>query len=478
MRALVAAILALFSAPAAAAVMQEDDAPRNIVVMIADGAGYNMLAATRYWHGRKLTADGKEWQRAALATYALRREAEPSGLQQDPRLVYNSASNWDAAPLPGRSSCAPDYPAGFAGYEWNRCTHPDSANTMTAMMTGVRSYNGAINVDGTQVPVLSAAEVAKASGRRVGVVSSVPFTHATPAAGGGAHNADRSDYHEIAEDMLGGDTLDFIAGGGNPDFDSAGNPVAADAKGASNRWISAESWRALQDGSAGWQLFQTRGEIARLADAPVKGRVIALPQIAATLQVERPAGVAADSAAAIPGETPLLSTVPTLAELTRAALTQLQGDEGMFLIIEGGAVDWAMHANSLGRAIEEYTDFDEAVRAVEAWVDDPASSANWENTLVIVTADHDHLLLGPDAATVPFQAVEGRGAGVLPGHSWWSGTHSNQLVPIYARGAGSALLMAQADEMDQAIMDGRATGRGAYLTQPEMGQVLIELIGR
>ncbi|MHB9879842.1 alkaline phosphatase [Pacificimonas sp. ICDLI1SI03] len=466
------AALALCATPVAA-----QEKPKNVIVMIADGAGYNMLAATRMWTGAKLFADGGEWQRASLATYALRNGPEGEG--QDPDLVYTSEKAWDVRPLSGDSECATGYAAGFAGYEWHRCTHPDSANTMSAMVTGTRTYNGAVNVDGSGTPELSAAETAKATGRRVGSITTVPFSHATPAAGGGAHNVSRNNYHEIAAEMLESPTLDFIAGGGHPNFDSDGEPVGEGAAAAERfRWLSSESWSALNDGSSGWTLIQTRDEIDDLGRYGGDDRVIVLPPVAAAMQVERAAAEGHDPKTDAPGEAKLLTTVPSLTELAEAAMTHLDQERGFFLSIEGGAVDWAMHANMLGRAIEEYEDFDAAVAAVAAWLDDPATPASWENTLVIVTADHDHLLFGPDVDE-PFQPLEWHGAGAMPGYRWWSNSHSAQLVPFFARGAGADRLITEADEVDQMrSADGTARGRGRYLTQPEMGAAILELLSR
>ena len=474
LRTLAAACLsAALAVPAAA---QDAEArPKNIIVMIADGAGYNMLAATRYWHGRALTADGPAWEKAAMATYALRRDIEPLGLSQNPETVYDSGKNWDAAPVTGASACADGYDAGYAGYEWNRCSAPDSAGTMSAMMTGIRTYNGAINVDGRAEPAKSLAETAKAAGWKVGTLSSVPFTHATVAAGGGAHNRDRDNYHEIASEMLSSETLDFIAGGGNPDYDGDGK-VRGENADERYRWISEADWTALKSGESAWALVEDRDAVRDLASAPQTGRLILLPRVASTLQVERTpvGGDGGDPRLQAPGDTPPIETVPTLAELTAAALSQLEGGDGMFLQIEGGAVDWAMHGNFLGRAIEEYIGFNEAVDLVEAWVDDPANGSTWDNTLVVVTADHDHLLFGPGNA--PFEPVENRGVGKLPGHKWWSGSHSNQLVPFFIRGAGADRVIAEADQIDSARVNGETVGRGRYLTQPELGEALIGLV--
>src|SRR5688572_14786593 len=125
---------------------------KNIIVFIADGAGFNMLQATRLWTGEPLAMDGPEWTKLALGTHALRRgkafrpDIEPLG--QDPGMLYDPLGLYDPKPMPGEHRVKMfgvelRYPRGFAGYELHRRTAPDSAATATAMMSGVVTYNGA-----------------------------------------------------------------------------------------------------------------------------------------------------------------------------------------------------------------------------------------------------------------------------------------------------------------------------------------------
>lgn len=455
---------------------------KNIILMVADGAGYNTLAATRFWRGAPLPTDSDEWVRASQATYGLR-ESAPTGplgpLEQDPELVYGSSRAWDITPVRGKTSRG--YPRAFAGYEWLRDTAPDSANTMSAMVTGVRSYDGAINVDGAGRPVRSLAEAAHASGRAVGIVSSVPFNHATPAAGGGAHDVSRENYHAIARELFGSGLLSVIAGAGNPDYDTNGR--RADAPGytapdSPNRFVPPDLWAALKSGGTGWTLVEDRAQIAALAQgtrAPPDRLAIVAP-VYDTLQQNR---LAPDPTRPdyFPGDAPFLKTSPTLAELALAALQRLRQDpQGFVLVIEGGAVDWAMHDNEFGRMIEEYEDFARAVDAVVAWIERPDTPASFENTLLIVTADHDHLLMGPDGAAQAFEPLAYRGGGHPPGHRWFHNGHSNQLVPLFARGAGAEAVAALATRRDEHSADGRSFGRGRYFHQTELGQLLLRIV--
>src|SRR5690606_21335892 len=113
---------------------------------------------------------------------------------------------------------------------------------------------------------------------------------------------------------------------------------------------------------------------------------------------------------------------------------------------EGGAVDWAAHANNLPRLIEEQMDFNHAVAAVVDWVE---ANSSWDETLVIVTTDHGNgLIQGPDSDVNAYSPIINQGAGALPLVRWNSDTHTRELVPVYAQGAGADyfLEVAQPDE--------------------------------
>lgn len=493
-------VLALAGAPASRAEPTTQPAnapaPENIIILIADGAGYNMLQATRSWSGEPLAMDGSEWTRLAQATYALRagksfrQDLEP--LAQDPGMRYDPHRHYDTSPAHGEHRAKMfgvelAYPRGFVGYELHRRTAADSAATATAMMTGVHTYNGAVNFDGARKPVESVAEVAKRSGKRVGVITTVPWTHATPACAGGAHNVGREHYHEISREMLSSGTADVLAGAGNPEYnDNAQARAQADFT-----FYAPDDWQALKAGArtdssgATWTLVQDLAAIKALGAGPTPEKLVIVPRAGWTLQ-QRRAGSdtngngainGADAFNTAPGQEPSIADLPTLSDLARAGLNAIDDDpDGFFLMIEGGAVDWAMHDNQLGRAIEEYLDFNAAVQLVADYLDAGTNGHTWQNTLVIVTADHDHLLYGPQADKVPFQELEDRGKGVMPGYRWMSNSHSNNLVPLFARGPGSTRLIELADEID-AYDDGtNRFGRGVYLHQAELGALLKELV--
>lgn len=117
--------------------------------------------------------------------------------------------------------------------------------------------------------------------------------------------------------------------------------------------------------------------------------------------------------------------VPTLETMTKGALKQLEDNEdGLFLMVEGGAVDWAAHANATGAIIEEQIDFNHAVAAGVDWVE---TESSWDETLMIVLTDHGNgMPMGPNSDEIAFQMIENNGAGVLPGVMWHSGDHTTE----------------------------------------------------
>jgi alkaline phosphatase len=148
-----------------------------------------------------------------------------------------------------------------------------------------------------------------------------------------------------------------------------------------------------------------------------------------------------------PYKTPFITTVPTLAEMTLAALNILDNDpDGFFLMVEGAGTDVSSEANHLGRMIEERNDFNEAIQAVIVWVE---TFSNWEETLVIVTSDHEAgYLWGPGSRRKTFNPIIDNGPGKMPGYKYYSWGHSNLLVPLFVKGIGSDRFQSYATNVD------------------------------
>jgi alkaline phosphatase len=166
---------------------------RNVIVMIADGAGFNTLQSTRYYlqgladgdpragaAGRTLVADGPTFTATAQSTYPLDTRTTPvpgeGGTAQNPNTVYNPARNYDFTRVAGTDPNG--QPRAFAGYDWNRDTAPDSGNTASAIATGEKTYNNAIDVDGNGLELFTIAQRPSRSARAP--ASSPRCSSATP----------------------------------------------------------------------------------------------------------------------------------------------------------------------------------------------------------------------------------------------------------------------------------------------------------
>lgn len=489
---------------------------KNIIVMISDGAGYNTHLATEYWHGQKQPYDNPRFAKYAVSTYNLKKSGPTDNNDQDPVLVYDPMMAWDDTPLPaGTDDDGDNYLDFFSGYQWLQATDPDSAGTMSAIVTGKKVYRGGINVDGFGKALKTVPETAKESGKSVGSISTVRYNHATPAAGGGAHNISRNNYLDISYEMFGSGILDVMGGPGHPYYnsngserlDGIGNP---DPEFSSNRFDeplytvistgAGAASRTTVDGrtytveGANWAMYDEKADIEALASGsltvPTGKRLMMLPKVWGTLQYERDItqdwdgdGTIGDTeprstygehdhlkAPVNPGDNsdgdPWIPSVPTLVDMTKAAINHLDDDpDGFFLAIEGGACDWAMHGNSMGRMIEEHTDFNNSVQFVIDYLNAGTNGNNWGNTLLIVTSDHDHNLYGPDSDVIAFQDVSNEGTGELPGHIWHDNSHGNQLVPAWVRGPNARHL--------KKMVDGYDPVHGDYIDQIDLGHVMM-----
>jgi hypothetical protein len=170
----------------------------------------------------------------------------------------------------------------------------------------------------------------------------------------------------------------------------------------------------------------------------------------------------------IPFDIPINPALSTLAEMSVAAVNVLDNDSsGFFLMIEGGAIDWANHNNELPRLIEEYTSFYNAIDSVVAFL---AQTEQLDETLIIVTSDHEcGYLWGPETDGNKFTTPLNNGKGNMPSAVYYSTNHSNALIPFFAMGPASDIFYSYADETDSV--------RGAYLTNSEVAQAVKMLWG-
>ena len=447
---------------------------KNVILMIADGSGFNTWNATGMYQGKlgKQPYDGPGWVKYGCSTYPLTRSTKPTGKDlQDRTLVYNPAKAWDSTALslpdqgtgsqetsPRETSpqenhsketssqeaqsqeASPKETSPFLGYRYLKSTPTDSAAAATSMGAGVKTYDNAINWTNLNRSLAgrTIAEMAKKGGKRVGVVTTVPWADATPAALGGAHNVSRKNYAAIANEMLNASHLDVILGAGHPDFDDDGR--APTVKKDYNRVGGLPTWNQLKSGThpGGWSLVESKADFEALAAGPTPRKVLGIAQVATTLQQKRGKRPAAAPGVPVPKpfSCPFNRHVPTLETMTKAALNCLDDNpDGFFLMIEGGALDWANHCNQPERMIEEQIDFLQAIEAVVHWVE---KNSTWDETLLILTADHETgLLWGPKSDKIAFDPIVDNGPGNLPGLKYNSTSHSNSLVPLYARGPGS-----------------------------------------
>lgn len=344
-----------------AATAQQRDADqhraRNVILFIGDGMGVATVSAARIFAGQQQGRPGEEHRLAF-------EEFEHTALVK----TYNTDQQT-----------------------------PDSAGTATAMLSGVKTRAGVIGLDsdapraacaesaGTEVPSLFA--LAQRAGMATGVVTTTRITHATPAAAF-AHVAERgweSDAQlsptaraegcaDIARQLVEsgvGARMDVTMGGGRLYMLPMGQP---DPEYPQRRGLRRDGRDLIQE----WQ------------DRHEDGRWVWNQEQFDALDLEAPGPILAlfdpdhmkfdhDRARDRAGE-------PSLAQMTAAAITRLQhAPQGYVLMVEGGRIDHAHHFGNAFRALSDTVALSDAVAVADAMTDAG-------DTLILVTADHSHVL--------------------------------------------------------------------------------------
>ncbi|GAB1408205.1 alkaline phosphatase [Thermomonas brevis] len=328
---------------------------KNVILFVGDGMGVTTVSAARIFEGQRAGKPGEEHR---------------LGWEGFPATALSRTYNTDAQT-------------------------PDSAGTMTAMATGAKTRMGMISVGQSaargdcaaslQAPLLSLWQLAAANGMATGAVTTTRITHATPAATF-SHAPDRdwenddempaaardAGCTDIARQLVEGGYghgPDVLLGGGRANFmpREQADPEYPDKTG---------SRKDGRDLIAQWQARHPQGRYVwnarQLADAPADAPLLGLFE-RGHMQYEH------DRAGDAGGE-------PSLAEMTRAAISRLQRNpNGFVLLVEGGRIDHAHHAGNAFRALADTAALSDAVRMA-----DRMTSA--DDTLIVVTADHSHVL--------------------------------------------------------------------------------------
>ena len=340
--------------PRTAAEGVEPAPPRGVILFLGDGMGVSTVTAARIFAGQLAGGMGEE---------------HSLSFEGFPHVALVKTYNVDAQV-------------------------PDSAGTMTAIVTGEKTRAGVLSVSaavergdcaaGLAEPLTTLLEQAEAAGFATGIVSTATITHATPAATY-AHSADRNwednsalpeeavaaGCRDIARQLVefdGGDGIEVALGGGRGHFLPVGEPdpeypdqagFRTDGRNLVTEWLAG-------DGRAyAWNLPQ----LEALHAAPAQQVLGLFEPSHMQFEVDR-----------------TQDAEPSLATMTEFALKRLMDrGPGYFLMVEGARIDHGHHFGNAYRALHDTLALDTAVARALAMTDSA-------NTLILVTADHSHTL--------------------------------------------------------------------------------------
>lgn len=300
--------------------------PKYVFVFVGDGMSYPQIQSAAYYAGKD-----------AAGIVDVVKKSENAG--DSPAMknlsfydfpVAGSASTYDAT--------------SFA---------PDSASTATSIFTGYKTHSSSINVDITKkIKYRTIAEQLRDQKKwKIGVVSTVNLNHATPAATY-AHQASRKSNYAIGQELV-ESNFDYFAGGALMEPQDKKNDKTSIYELAK---------------SAGYKVCFTQND-------------------ANSLQNGDKAIVVAETLAdgdAMSYDNDRKNNEWALRDYVRKGIEVLDNKKGFFMMVEGGKVDWACHANDARSSIADTLALSAAVEeAIEFYNKHP------KETLIIVTADHE-----------------------------------------------------------------------------------------
>jgi len=341
---------------AAEELSRNDKPAKNVILFVGDGMGISTITAARIFEGQ---------------TKPNNRGGEENSL------------SFELFP----------YVALSKTYSANQQT-PDSAPTMSAIITGVKTNDGELSVSSAVAREEKSADVvnkhktitlleqAEAKGLSTGVVSTARLTHATPAACY-AHTSERdwesdadlpagATVSDIAKQLINfsyGNGLEVALGGGRSMFlpTTVADPEDEGKKGSrkdgldlTRQWLTKYSKSAYVFNQTGFDAIDPN-KTEHLLGLFERSHM--------EYEHDRPSDTGHE---------------PSLTEMTAKAIDILsKNKKGYFLMVEGGRIDHAHHAGNAYRALTEAVELSNAVRkAVE--------KTSRKDTLIIVTADHSH----------------------------------------------------------------------------------------
>lgn len=300
----------------------------------------------------------------------------------------------------------------------------------TAIACGEKANNGTVGINKDSVEIKSVAYELQEEGYNIGIISSVPVNHATPASFY-AHNVSRSNHYEIGLEIPESGFEYFAAAGfldyKGKDGDKEGLDVIVENNGYALGY-GAEDFRKKAEGKEKAFFCQPSNKEEDAEQYVSDGK-------------------AAEDA--------------SLAQMVELGLEFLGTKEPFFIMCEGGTIDWAAHDNRTMSTVTDVINFDAAIKVAYDFY-----LQHKDETLIVVTADHETggLTLGAGRSSIDWERLEN--AWIEDGRKdisskddnsrlnrscsigWTTGSHTGGPVPVYAIGKGAEKFIGRCDNTE------------------------------
>ena len=406
---------------------------QRVIVFIQEGLGHEILTAAQIYSENTELWDWRfdnQWYFSSTATLPITLETSPDG--SDPRNppIHNSDYSWD-----GSMTMEPNT-SGFrqeliSGYKWLIENATDSNQAMTALSSGLASFNTSINWlsmpegDGAAIPPEKLLlRWMSEKGLKTGIISDLPFTNSSAHILAGVNNDETNKEIKDFNKLLEFNHLNLFVATGHPKYNELGQALTTPVY----ELCSQGYWKDFRSRGRenGWDVIFGDDNLMGVNsqnDAFQQKRLV-------IMQFGNTASTKTLSTDVSGLRNNLLNSMRFQLKMALAFLNE--GDEGFLLVVHLGRLPFLLKDELKTESIQEVINTFDCLQTCENWIEE---NEGWENTTLLLTSPYEYgLIWGPDSASFPFSPISDRGKSRLPGYRMNHMGPTASLTPMLIKG--------------------------------------------
>jgi alkaline phosphatase len=443
-------------------------AKTRVVLVVSEGLGHELMTATRaYAEDPSLWnwSIDPDWHRLSLHSTPINTRSIPDGRSPEMSPGYQSLQAWNGSKTTVTDPASTPTGIPFQGYQWLIDQASDRNQALSALSSGIRSYNTSMNWmnnpsrNGAPVPEGQALiEWAKSKGLETGVLSDMPFTQTGPTILAGARSNTTDESMNTFQQVLRQASLNLFVAAGHPRYNEMGQALSDPRY----HQVSQNDWQELRSRARNhaWDVVYGDENLLGIHSrpAPSFSKRLVILQFGDTTSTK---AMTTDTS----GSNRNLST--SVRFQLKLALEYLdRNPEGFLLIVHLGRLPYLIQSELHKETLEEVIVAFKLLQDCHDWLQQQGS---WESDSLILASPYEFgLIWGADSSSYAFSQVTDRGKNRVPGYRINHVGPSASLSPMLVKGSLVSPL--------QHYVEGDDPVYGAYLHSAALSQAIRQLV--